>query len=212
MYVIFNSFTVTHKCATKKSAGCYFFDLRGRVDASEVQSVHLWIYKLFNQNDPYMETFVISELDKIKRRKNNLRIKNIVERYDTTQKFGWLKIDVTKSAMKWLLKPRLNHGIAVICKGCKRKYYRTIYSTKENSKPFVVVTTRKSHRRDRRSFENECTETSTECCLKPFSINFREIGWDAVAYPPSIQANYCTGGCNGKYKHIDGFVVVVIVW
>jgi hypothetical protein len=43
--------------------------------------------------------------------------------------------------MKWLLKPRLNHGIAVICKGCKRKYYRTIYSTKENSKPFVVVTT-----------------------------------------------------------------------
>jgi hypothetical protein len=146
-----------------------------------------------------METFVISELDKIKRRKNNLRIKNIVERYDTTQKFGWLKIDVTKSAMKWLLKPRLNHGIAVICKGCKRKYYRTIYSTKENSKPFVVVTTRKSHRRDRRSYENECTETSTECCLKPFSINFREIGWDAVAYPPSIQANYCTGGCNGKY-------------
>jgi hypothetical protein len=130
---------------------------------------------------------------------NNLRIKNIVERYDTTQKFGWLKIDVTKSAMKWLLKPRLNHGIAVICKGCKRKYYRTIYSTKENSKPFVVVTTRKSHRRDRRSYENECTETSTECCLKPFSINFREIGWDAVAYPPSIQANYCTGGCNGKY-------------
>ncbi|VDI74926.1 Hypothetical predicted protein [Mytilus galloprovincialis] len=190
---------VTHRCFKKRSTGCYYFDLRGRVDPSEVQSVQLWIYKLFNHNDHYMTTYVVSELEETKRRKNNLRIKNLVERYETTQKYGWLKIDVTKTAMKWLLKPRLNHGMAVICKDCQRKNYRTIYSTKADSRPFLVVTTRKSHARAKRSFNNECTDTSTECCLMPFTVNFRDIGWDSIAHPQSIQANYCTGSCHARY-------------
>lgn len=190
---------VTSRCATKKSAGCYMFDLRGRVDESEVESVHLWIFKLFNHNDPYTGTFIISELEKTNQRRNDLRIKNIFERFETTQKYGWLKIEVTNLAKRWISKPTLNHGMAVICKDCQRKNYRTVYSNKEDSQPFLVVTTRKRHRQEKRSYENECTETSTECCLQPFTIKFEDIGWNAIAYPQSIQANYCTGTCHARY-------------
>lgn len=145
-----------------------------------------------------METFIVSELGRIKRNRNVLRMKNLVERYETTQKYGWLKIDVTKTTMKWLLKPRLNHGMAVICKDCQQKNYKRIFSTKNETQPFLVITTRKAHNRGKRSHDNLCTDKSTECCLMPFTINFSDIGWDAIAYPQSIPVNYCRGSCHGN--------------
>ncbi|OWF56341.1 growth/differentiation factor 8-like [Mizuhopecten yessoensis] len=195
---------VTTECTNRKSTGCYHFDVAGKVNPNHVFAAEIWIYKLFNQYDPHLQTFIVSELrqDMHGRR----RPKNMVNRVETHMKYGWLKIEVKRSVIRWLQKPRQNDGIAILCKTCKRKNPRTIFSYKNDTRPFLVITTKKGHNiRKARSTPRICTERSTECCMKPLTINFHDIGWDSMIRPVSFQANYCYGSCEAQnqahYNH-----------
>jgi hypothetical protein len=75
---------------------------------------------------------MVSELQPyIKGGKEVLRFKNIVKRIDTRLKYGWMKIYVRRSVIRWLSKPHRNHGLAVVCKTCQRENHKTIYGNKE---------------------------------------------------------------------------------
>ncbi|XP_060077255.1 growth/differentiation factor 8-like [Ylistrum balloti] len=190
---------VTVECTNKKGAGCYHFDVDGKVNPNDIFSAEIWIYKLFHHHDPHIQTFIVSELKQDNQGRR--RPKNMVNRVETSVKYGWLKIKVKRSVIRWLQKPRQNHGIAIVCRSCIRKNPRTIFSFKSDTRPFLVITTKKGHNvRHTRSTPRICTERSTECCMKPLTINFNDIGWDSVISPVSFQANYCYGSCEGQHQ------------
>ncbi|XP_033736807.1 growth/differentiation factor 8-like [Pecten maximus] len=190
---------VTSECMNKKGTGCYHFDVEGKVNPKDVFSAEIWIYKLFHHQDPHIQTFIMSELKQDQ--KGRRRPKNMVNRLETRIKYGWLKIGVKKSVIRWLQKPRQNDGISILCRSCIRKNPRTIYSFKNDTRPFLVITTKKgNHFRHGRSTPRECTESSTECCMKPLTINFQDIGWDSIVSPVSFQANYCYGSCEAQHQ------------
>ena len=195
---MFTFVSETHRCIHRKSAGCYYFDVLGKVSPYDVATAELWVYKLFNHNDPYIQTFFFHELER-SNRSNKGKPRNM-RRIETKMKYGWLKIDVKKTVLRWLHKPHKNAGVSIVCKGCQRKDYRQIFSTKNDTMPFIVIRTKKGrrHRRLGRSVPRECTETSTECCLAPLEVDFNAIGWSGVVAPKTLRANYCTGSCHGK--------------
>ncbi|KAJ8305517.1 hypothetical protein KUTeg_016062 [Tegillarca granosa] len=188
---------VTRSCRTKKSAGCYFFNVAGKVSPEQIHSAELWIYKLFNRNDPYSQTYLLSELGKSANKKRTP--KKDVNRIETTLKYGWLKINVKKTVLHWLMKPHRNFGLTILCKFCQRKNHKTIFSSKRDSMPFLVINTRVHSQRHKRSMPRRCTEHTRECCLASLEINFSEIGWNWVTAPSSFRANYCTGSCHEQY-------------
>lgn len=67
----------------------------------------------------------------------------------------------------------------------------------ELQRPYLEV---EFHKRSKRSAESlqYCTSNSTrnDCCLKKFTINFHDVGWDWIIYPQSYEANYCAGHCS----------------
>lgn len=195
------SSTETENCSYRKSAGCYYFDVNGKVPASDVQKAELWIYKLFYHRDPVIQTFVVSELGRTNRAERKVRPRNIINRFETKIKHGWLKIDVTETVVRWLQKPARNDGISILCKGCQRKNHKTIFSSKYDSMPFLAITTRKNHRsrRSKRSAPVSCSPGYEGCCLAPLEINFDEIGWTGIIAPKKFNYAYCKGSCNGGY-------------
>lgn len=168
--------------------------------ASDVQKAELWIYKLFYHRDPVVQTFVVSELGRTNRAERKVRPRNIINRFETKIKHGWLKIDVTETVVRWLQKPARNDGISILCKGCQRKNHKTIFSSKYDSMPFLAITTRKSHRsrRSKRSAPVACSLGYDGCCLAPLEINFDEIGWTGIIAPKKLNYAYCKGSCNGR--------------
>lgn len=198
IYVIGND--ETENCSYRKSAGCYYFDVNGKVPASDVQKAELWIYKLFYHRDPVVQTFVVSELGRTNRAERKVRPRNIINRFETKIKHGWLKIDVTETVVRWLQKPARNDGISILCKGCQRKNHKTIFSSKYDSMPFLAITTRKSHRsrRSKRSAPVACSLGYEGCCLAPLEINFDEIGWTGIIAPKKLNYAYCKGSCNDE--------------
>lgn len=78
---------------------------------------------------------MVSELEPLfKDGKSVLRFRNIVKRIETRLKYGWMKIYVHRSVLRWLSKPHRNHGLAVVCKTCQRQNHKTIYGNKEGMK------------------------------------------------------------------------------
>ncbi|XP_062613939.1 growth/differentiation factor 8-like [Saccostrea cucullata] len=191
----------TEHCSYRKSAGCYYFDVNGKVDASDVVNAELWIYKLFYHRDPFIQTFVVSELGRSNRAERKVRPRNIIKRFETKIKHGWLKIDVTETVVRWLQKPRRNDGISILCKGCQRKNHKTIFSSKYDSMPFLAIKTRKGvreRRRVRRSTPVQCSIGYEGCCLMPMEINFDAIGWTGIVAPKKLHYAYCRGSCNDE--------------
>lgn len=188
---------MTGECLNKKGTACYHFDVTGKVNPYDVHRAEIWIYKLFNFYDPYLQTFLVSELCQGNHSKR--RPKNMVNRVETRMKYGWLRIEVKRTVIRWLQKPRENDGIAILCKSCTRRNPKAIFSFKNDTIPFLVITTRKGYNsRHPRSAPHRCTDTSTECCLKPLRINFTDLGWDGMINPVSFDANYCYGSCEGE--------------
>ncbi|XP_056020300.1 growth/differentiation factor 8-like [Ostrea edulis] len=196
----------TSQCSYRKSAGCYYFDVNGKVSASEVQSAELWIYKLFYHRDPFIQTFVVSELGRSNRAEKKVRPRNIIKRFETKIKHGWLKIDVTETIVRWLQKPSRNDGISILCKGCQRKNHKTIFSSKYDSMPFLAIKTRKGSRarRHKRSVPVECSPGYDGCCLAPLEINFDDIGWTGIVVPKKLNYAYCRGSCNDEVAAHSG--------
>ncbi|XP_045158201.2 growth/differentiation factor 8-like [Mercenaria mercenaria] len=192
---------ITNKCAKKKGTGCYSFNTTSSaIDPDLVSSIELWIYKQPDVNDHHIQEFMVSELEPyIKGGKEVLRFRNIVKRIDTRLKYGWMKIYVRRSVIRWLSKPHRNHGLAVVCKTCQRQNHKTIYGNKEGYMPILVFYMKqhsRSHRRYRR--HTECIEGGMNCCHKEtLEINFHDIGWDYIMTPDTIRPNFCTGSCNG---------------
>ncbi|XP_061181653.1 growth/differentiation factor 8-like [Saccostrea echinata] len=190
----------TEHCSYRKSAGCYYFDVNGKVSANDVVDAELWIYKLFYHRDPFIQTFVVSELGRSNRAERKVRPRNIIKRFETKIKHGWLKIDVTETVVRWLQKPRRNDGISILCKGCQRKNHKTIFSSKYDSMPFLAIKTRKGtrERRVRRSAPVQCSIGYDGCCLMPMEINFDVIGWTGIVAPKKLHYAYCRGSCNDE--------------
>ncbi|KAH3828986.1 hypothetical protein DPMN_130974 [Dreissena polymorpha] len=194
---------ITEKCFQQKGTGCYAFNVSADViDPALVSKIELWVYKQSDPNDHYVHTFMVSDLAPFQRDgKDLLRIKNIVKRQETRLKHGWMKIYVKRSVLRWLSKPHMNHGLAIVCRTCKRQNHRTIYGDKEGLLPILVFYMRETvpgSKKWRRS--TPCTEGGDNCCHREaLHINFRDIGWDYIMAPPAIRPNYCTGSCNGVH-------------
>ncbi|KAK3583236.1 hypothetical protein CHS0354_015416 [Potamilus streckersoni] len=199
---------VTHKCVHKKATGCYTFKLDDKnIDPSTVSAVYLWIYKQADLNDHYIQTFMVSELGMTYDLYGNrtLRNRNIVKRLETSLKYGWMKIYVRRTVVRWLQKPARNKGLSVICKTCQRQSYKTIFGFKEGHKPILVFDIQdKRHFLARSKREVSCI--GGNCCRREnLSINFEAIGWNFILYPKSVNTYYCTGSCDGvlaaHYNH-----------
>ncbi|KAL3869156.1 hypothetical protein ACJMK2_041869 [Sinanodonta woodiana] len=199
---------VTHKCVHKKSTGCYTFKIDDKnIDPSTVSAVYLWIYKQADLNDHYIQTFMVSELDMTYDINGNrtLRNRNIVKRLETSLKYGWMKIYVRRTVVRWLQKPARNKGLSVICKTCQRQSYKTIFGFKEGHKPILVFDIQEKRHFQARS-KREVTCIGGNCCRREsLNINFEAIGWNFILYPKSINTYYCTGSCEGvlaaHYNH-----------
>lgn len=192
---------ITDKCAQTKSTGCYSFDTAtSGINPDMVSGVELWIYKQPDVNDHHIQEFMVSELEPyIKGGKEVLRFRNIVKRIDTRLKYGWMKIYVKRSVVRWLSKPHRNHGLAVVCKTCQRQNHKTIYGNKEGYMPILVFYMKQHPRSLKRNKRHvPCIEGGMNCCHKEqLEINFRDIGWNYIMTPETIRPNFCTGSCNG---------------
>lgn len=87
----------------------------------------------------------------------------------------------------------------------KRKQKKILF---QNS-PFLVTAVKKNRKkmvgiRKRRHLKCSGETKAGECCLQPFYVSFRNLGWENwIVAPSGYFSNYCRGKCaleNGSYR------------
>lgn len=187
-------------CPAGPTARCFYFDLQDKVDASEVSSVELWVYKEAEGGERRPQTLVFSKL--VGQHQNASRVGKEIGHTVVNKPEGWVRLDVKRVVTRWLSNPRRNAGLAVSCKTCHGNEGRHAVAADGDRLPFIVIQTLARHRIYKRSLNDCSATTGNRCCREKFYLDFGEIGWDWVTWPPGYWANYCKGTCFGNYIFI----------
>lgn len=139
----------------------------------------------------------VIRIAELKRHHNKLiPDEEVVAEIETTIDDGWLEVDVTALVKSWhhrLFSSKRHNTLQITCVTCPASVTPPVSA---DERPFLEIksgTTSNS----RRKRSNVCSpELYSNCCLKPFYVNFTEIGWNTwIIQPPGYYANYCTGSC-----------------
>ena len=206
IYVSLLNFVSTVRgCHSSRPAGCFHFDLQGNLNADDVTSAELWVYKLPDDGDRRQQTLVFSELTG-PGYNTTQRSQELGHKYVSAKK-RWVRFNVKSAVQRWLDDPKRNFGLLVSCKTCNRHISSSPIGSEDEIKPFIVVQTTDNHRRYRRT-TNDCADrTDNHCCREHLYLNFAEIDWDHwITYPEGYTANYCKGVCYGKFIIICDYI------
>ena len=184
-------------CPPGRSTACFHFDLTGKVDASDVKTAELWVYKEPDSGDARPQTLVFSKL--AGQHQNASKVGKELGHKVIGETQGWIRFDLKRLVSRWLINPERNLGLAVRCKTCQDSDEAPV-ATEGDRMPFVIIHTASNHQLYRRS-TNDCGERSgNRCCRERFYVDFAQIGWDWVTWPRGYWANYCKGTCFGEYN------------
>ncbi|KAK9506259.1 hypothetical protein O3M35_008228 [Rhynocoris fuscipes] len=78
--------------------------------------------------------------------------------------------------------------------------YQTAFLNESENKPFITVNISpfSTVNRNRNKRNINCVASSTECCRERLLVSFSQLQWDNwIIQPPSYEAYYCKGKCEG---------------
>ncbi|XP_069693050.1 growth/differentiation factor 8 [Periplaneta americana] len=183
--------------AAMNHSACFGFKLPAELQAEDVTSVELWLYKEEDLGDNYYnQSFVVSEVVHGNSNHSIHKTKQLAS-YETGLKAGWMKIDLLWTVKIWLEYQELTHAINVECKTCIMDVNKSPVALESEHKPFIIISTKtvKKNRRAKRSIN--CHPGVSECCRENLYISFADIGWDEwILQPTGYHAYFCRGSCN----------------
>jgi len=114
-------------------------------------------------------------------------------RYQLPWTSGWVQLDVTHLLRRPATK------LTVSCVGSPASRCRRVMSARSaRRRPFLVVGTAAERQPERRRRRHLRRCVDGDCCsLRPYYINFTDLGWNFVQRPEGFSVNYCYGSCRG---------------
>lgn len=190
-YLILSLPLIDHRLCSR-DAQCFSFQIPSDVHADEVESAHLWLYKLPDPMDSHNQTFVISELahwDPARKfpKRSPLAI------HETPVAEGWVRVGLQWATRRWVEHREWRHVLHVACKTCSGA---SVVAGSVPRQPFIVVdvSSNGGGKRVRRNIN--CSAGVTDCCRERLYVNFADIEWDDwIIYPPGYHAYFCRGSC-----------------
>lgn len=212
-------------------------DENSRVDEKKLkissEVLKIWIFQIFD--DEVSKCYDITQLYRIFFQTLSLILSEPIRSYDW-HKFEVTSV-VKNWYSSYSIKIQRKLRILIDCTGCSQrrllhKQIKTFKNfdnqTKLNSflskkskpktfffqkSPFLVTAVKKIQKKKiafpRKRRHLKCSgETKTgECCLQPFYVSFRNLGWENwIVAPSGFFSNYCRGKCaikNGSYRQTN---------
>jgi len=203
------------QCAQRAGEDCYQFPLTGVGAHVDVTSAHLWLYKTRDVIGRHFSQALVGA------RNQTITVRLVPRTADRGDSGGggggsygsggrilssvtvrrrsgcWVRVDVHGAAVLAHLRGRRGGGVRVAV-GCRGGCVLARGGGSDRGPVLVIGTTESRRSRRRRTPDAAGTAgcPRSQCCLHHLTINFAEIGWGFIRYPPGYDINYCHGPCN----------------